>query len=112
MVLTKEDFSDLTVCELLQNAWCYSETIIERGDKTKQLLFDYLRYCEEDLEDKWCDQLPDLNFVLKKIKSQKVLFNPGAPANADNYMNFLCRFKIIERVISLKRQLKGVFVLV
>ena len=108
MVLTKEDFSDLTVCELLQNVWCYSDTTIERGDKTKQWLFDYFCYCEED---KWCDQLPDLNFVLKKIKSQKGLFNPGVPGNADNYMNFLCELKSIERVISLKGQQKGVFVL-
>ena len=108
MILTKEDFSDLTVGELLQNVWCYSGTIIERNDKTKQWLFDYFCYCKED---KWCDQLPDLNFVLKKIKSQKGLFNPGAPGNADNYMNFLCELKNIERVISLKGQQKGVFVL-
>ena len=112
MVLTKEDFDDPTVCELLQNVWCYSDSIIERGDGVKRWLFDYLRYCEEHLEDKWCDQLPDLNFVLKKIKSQKGLFNPRAPANADNYINFLRGLKNIERVVSLKQKLKGVFILV
>lgn len=55
------------------------------------------------------DQLPDF---WKRIKSQKGLFNPGAPTNADNYMNFLRGLKNIERVVSLKQQLKGAFVLV
>ena len=41
MGFTKEDLAEFTICELRQNVWCYTETIIERADRTKAHVFDY-----------------------------------------------------------------------
>ena len=64
--------------------------------------FDYLNWCEEHLHDKWSNHLPEMTFVLKNIKAQKSLFDPGATANSKNYMEFLHGLKNIDRVVLLK----------
>ena len=53
MILTKEYFSDLTIVEPLQNVWCYTDTIHESGERTPGFIFDYNRYCEKLLFEKW-----------------------------------------------------------
>ena len=47
MVFTKEDFTDLTIVELLQNVWCYTDTIHESGERIPGFVFNFNRYCEE-----------------------------------------------------------------
>ena len=53
MVLTKEDFYDLTVLELLQNLWDYRDTYhyIKIAKHWPQLLL-YGSYCKERLREK------------------------------------------------------------
>ena len=53
MVLTKEDFEDLTIFQLLQNVWCYVDSVknIERA-KYWFWLPNYKKWCEEYLEEK------------------------------------------------------------
>ena len=49
MVLKKEDFYDLGIFELMENVWCYVDTMNERGEKTWQLIYDYCRWDEDIL---------------------------------------------------------------
>ena len=53
MVLTKKEFPDLTVFELLQNIWEYTDDFENNPIcKNKQWLKDYLRWNIEHLYDK------------------------------------------------------------
>ena len=97
MILTKEDFFDLTIVELLQNVWCYTDTIHENGKYTPGFIFDYNRYCEELLFEKWrYHELPRCRFILYKIKEQKSLHNHGASADSERYLEFLHGLKKID----------------
>ena len=100
MVLTKEDFKDLTIFQLLQNVWCYVDSVkrIER-EKYWFWLPNYKKWCEEDLEEKWALCLPKLKLVLKKINSLHLLYYPGAPDDEEKYMEFLVKVKDIKRKI-------------
>ena len=64
MVLKKEDFYDLGIFELMQNVWCYVDTITERGGKTPQFIYDYCCWNEEILREKRPEggDLPPSNF--------------------------------------------------
>ena len=64
MVLTKKDFADLRIFELLQNVWC----------------------SHDELKNNERYELPSINFVLKKIKQQKSLFYHRATDNYEKYM--------------------------
>ena len=72
MVLKKEDFYDLGIFELMENVWCYADTMNERGEKTWQLIYDYCRWDEDILREKWPegDDLPPCNFVIDKLRKQ------------------------------------------
>ena len=71
----KKDFYDLGTFKLMQNVWCYCDTIAERGGKTWQFIYDYCRWCEEILQEKWPegDELPHCNFVINKLKKQETI---------------------------------------
>ena len=94
MVLTKEDFGDLQIFDLLQNVWCYNDEL-KNNERYKSCVWlqDYLFWSEQYLFVKWCHELPSLSFVLKKIKEQRSLFYPGATANCEKYMEFLLEVK-------------------
>ena len=93
MVLTKEDFSDLTIVELLQNVTPIPSMKV--ANVLQGLFFDYNHYCEKLLFEKWrYHELPTCRFILNKIKEQKSLYNP-APADSERYLEFLHGLKII-----------------
>ena len=52
MRFTKEDLDDLTIFELMQNAWCYTVTVLKGGEKTPEFARNYSRWCEELLFEK------------------------------------------------------------
>ena len=53
-------------------------------------LVQYLNCNEDIIFERWdYDELPGCVFVLKKLREQKELYNPGACCNEENYMNFL-----------------------
>lgn len=87
----KKDFYDLGTFNLMQNVWCYCDTIAERGEKTWQFIYDYWRWCEEILQEKWpeADEVPPCNFVINKLKKQGDNFYPGLIVNRKNYLEFL-----------------------
>ena len=98
MDLIKEDFNVLTIVELLQNVWCYSDAIAEKGERTLEFYFNYRQWCEELLFEKcYYNELPGCNFVLIKIKERKSLYPPGASANEENYWKFLRGVKNVNR---------------
>ena len=100
MVLTKDDFEDLTILQLLQNIWCYVDSIknIERA-KYWFWLPNYKKWCEEYLKEKWAPCLLKLKFVLKKINNLHPLYYPRAPGEEEKYMEFLVKVKDIKRII-------------
>ena len=105
MVLTKEGFSDLMIVALLQNFSCYTDTIHESGKRTLGSIFDYNHYSEELLFEKWqYHELPRCRFILNKIKEQKSLYNSGAPADSERYLEFLHGLKKIDQT-NLDKQL-------
>ena len=105
IVLTKEDFSDLTIAELLQSLWCYTDTIHESGKGSAGFIFDYNCYCEELIFEKWrYHELPRCRFILNKVKEQKSLYNPGAPADSERYLEFLHGLENIDET-NLDKQL-------
>ena len=98
MVLTKEDFTHLTIVELLQNIWGYVDSIknIERA-KYWFWLPRYKNWCKELLKEKWSPSLPKFEFVLKNVNDLNLLFCPGAPADTEKFIEFLVRPKVIKR---------------
>ena len=88
----------MTITELLQNVWDYIDSIknIERA-KYWFWLPRYKTWCEELLKEKWSPSLPKLESVLKKVNDRNPLFCPGAPADAENFMEFLVRLKDTKR---------------
>ena len=95
MVFKKEDFYELGIFELIQNVWCYSNTIAERGEQAWPFTYDYRRYCEEILQEKWPkgDELPPRDFVIEKLKKQEDEFYPGPIADSKKYLDFLHKVK-------------------
>ena len=77
----------------LQNVWHYSDSVIYLEEREKDLpeyLINYLKWNEDIIFERWdYSELPGCFFVLRKIKEQKRLFNPGACCNEESYMNFL-----------------------
>ena len=100
MVLTKDDFEDLTILQLLQNIWCYVDSIknIERA-KYWFWLPNYKKWCEEYLEEKQAPCLLKLKLALKKINNLHPLYYPGAPDDEEKYMEFLVKVKDIKMKI-------------
>ena len=98
MVFTKEDFTDLTIVELLQKVWCYTDTIHESGERIPGFIFNFNRYCEELVFEKWpYHELSRCSFISNKIKEQKSLYNPGSPADYERYLEFLRGLKKIDQ---------------
>lgn len=95
MVLKKEDFYDLDIFELMQNVWCYTDTVVERGEKTWQFIYDYCHWCEEILQEKWPEgnELPPCNFVIDKLKKQENEFYPGLIDNDKKFIEFSRKVK-------------------
>ena len=77
----------------LQNVWHYSDSVIYLEEREKDLpeyLIIYLKWNEDIIFERWdYSELPGCFFVLRKIKEQKRLFNPGTCCNEESYMNFL-----------------------
>ena len=95
MVLKIEDFYDLGIFELLQNVWCYVDTMSERGRKTTQFIYDYCCWNKEILQEK-CPKggdLPPCNFVIGKLRKQEEEFYIGATGNREDFMEFLRKVK-------------------
>ena len=70
MVLKKEDFTHLTIVELLKNAWDYVTSIKNiEGAKYWFWLPRYKSWCEELLKEKWSPSLQKSEFVLKKVNN-------------------------------------------
>ena len=63
--------------------------------KTWQFIYDYCRWCEEILQEKWPkgDELPPYNFVIDKLKKQDGDFYPGPIVKGKNFLNFLREVK-------------------
>ena len=91
MVLRKEDFYDLDISELMQNVWCYVDTMTEKGGKTHQFIYDYCCWNKEILWEKWPEggNLPPGNFVSDKLRKQEEEFYPGLTDNKEDFMKFL-----------------------
>ena len=98
MVLTKEDFYDLTVLELLQNLWDYRDTYhyIKIAKHWPQLLL-YESYCKECLRENWSNNFPELEFVLVKISEQVLVYNPCIIDDCEKYFNFLIKIRARKR---------------
>ena len=75
MILTKEDFTHLTIVELLENVWDYLDSIknIERA-KYWFWLPRYKSWCGELFKKKWSLSLSKLEFVLKKVNDLNPFF--------------------------------------
>ena len=77
MLLSKQDFEELSSFQLLQNVWCYNDSIIyleERGKDLPEYLIIHLDWNEDIIFERWdYSGLPRRDFVLRKIKEQKRL---------------------------------------
>ena len=77
MLLSKQDFEELSSFQLLQNVWCYNDSIIyleERGKDLPEYLIIHLDWNEDIIFERWAySGLPRCDFVLIKIKEQKRL---------------------------------------
>ena len=100
MFFKKEDFTELTIFQLLQNVWCYTDSIknIERA-KYWFWLPNYKNWCEEYFEEKWTPCLRRLKFVFKKINGLHPLYHPGGFDDKERHMEFFVRVKDIKRKI-------------
>ena len=65
MTLTREDFADLSLSELLNNIWTYAEFII-RGN-CKPFYNDYIEFCIEFAEKQWDKSFQNFNFVIQML---------------------------------------------
>ena len=76
-LLSKQDFEELSSFQLLQNVWCYNDSIIyleERGMDLPEYLIIHLDWNEDIIFERWdYSELPRCDFVLRKIKEQKRL---------------------------------------
>lgn len=112
MVFEKQYFEELSIFQLLQNVWSYNHSILddkERG-RVDEVLISYLNWNEEILIENWnYSELPRLSFILKEIKQQKELYDPGACFSEKNYINFLKGLKKVYGIILYKLQLTFLF---
>ena len=89
MFLTKEDFSHLTIVELLQNVWDYADSI-KNSEYVKYWFWLpwYKNWCEEFFKEKWSPSLPKLDFVLKKVNDLNPLIYRERQPTLKNLWNF------------------------
>ena len=69
MVLTREDFADLSLSELLNNIWLYAKFVI-RGN-CKPFFDDYIDFCIEYAERQWDASFQNFNFVIQMLLHRK-----------------------------------------
>ena len=93
-MVIKEDFAELTVPELLQHLWEYTDSL-KNNERAKYWFWvlKYKLYCEEHLRGKWRPYLQKLNFVLKKINELNILYCLGTFNDSEKYMEFLTKVK-------------------
>ena len=93
MPLTREDFLDLSLVELLQNIHGYHEDLIcwkEIGRTIPVFLYNYLQWCEVICLSKWDNEcLPSFWFVRQRLIINDLVFEPPAPADVETYFDFL-----------------------
>ena len=65
MPLTKKDFENLSLHQLLQNIWEYF------GFVGSKIVDRYLQWNIEIAFEKWLDNLPNFNFVICRISKQE-----------------------------------------
>ena len=90
--LTKKDFENLSIHQLLQTIWEYFYFVGSRKvDK-------YLEWNLETAFEKWPENFPNFNFVMCKIRKQDQFFFPG-PTHQE--------FDYILRLIHFEKEKKG-----
>ena len=91
----KEDFTEFTIFELLQNIWDYTCSL-KNNNRAKYWFWipKYKALCKEYLEKKRKPCLPDLNFVLERIDELNILHCPeDCGGDIEKYTEFLVKFK-------------------
>ena len=93
-MLTQDDFAELTVLELLQHLWEYTNSFKNiEGAKYWLWLAMYKLYFEGHLREELRPCFPKLNFVLKRINELNIFYYPGTVIDSEKYMEFLTRVK-------------------
>ena len=95
MTLTREDFANLSLSELVNNIWTYAEFII-RGN-CKPIYNDYKDFWIEFAEKQWDKSFQNFNFVIQMLLHRKHFdFCNISSDNLDTIINWL---KIIFLVV-------------
>ena len=95
MTLTREDFANLSLSELVNNIWTYAEFII-RGN-CKPFYNDYIDFWIEFAEKQWDKSFQNFNFVIQMLLYRKHFdFCNISSDNLDTIINWL---KIIFLVV-------------
>ena len=93
MFLTREDFLDFSLVELLQNIHSYHEDLTpweKIGRTISVFLYNYLQRCEKNCLSKWDNEpLPSFWFVRQRLILNNLVFEPLAPADADLFGFFM-----------------------
>ena len=88
MVLTREDFTDLSLSELLNNIWLYAKFVI-RGN-CKPFFDDYIDFCIKFAERKWGESFQNFNFVIQMLLHRKKFdFSNICNDNIDNIIDIV-----------------------
>ena len=87
MVLTNEDFFDLSLFELMQNIWEYFQ------HEDDEFIMNYLKWNIDLATCIWPKEFPNFIFIICKIRKQNLFFFPGAPFQEQQYIDRLLSFE-------------------
>ena len=88
MVLTREDFAELSLSELLYNIWLYAEFVIKGN--CKPFFNDYIDFCIGFAEGQWDENFQNFNFVIQMLLHRKHFdFSNICTDNMDSIIDML-----------------------